>query len=124
MSRLRFPRRIAAWLALGSVAFNALWPLLANARPTAPALPSEICSATGLRHASGAPGDAPDRSVRPSHCTLCPFNADRAAAVPANAALKLADSGASEARPGFFEAAPPDSPFDRTAPPRAPPLSS
>jgi hypothetical protein len=125
MARFRFRSRIAAWMALGNLAFNAFWPLLANARPGAAPLPAEICSATGLRHAGGeAPADTPDRSVRPSHCTLCPFNADRTAAALPDAALTLADSGASEARPGFFEAAPPDSPLDPTAPPRAPPLSS
>lgn len=125
MARFRFRSRIAAWAALASIASNAFAPLLAHARPGAAPLPQEICSATGLKHAGGeAPVDTPDRNVWPSHCSLCAFNADRTAAAPPDAALTLAYSGASEARPGFIETAPPDSPLDRTAPARAPPLSS
>src|SRR5207245_2010156 len=56
MTALRFRRRTAAWLALAGMALNAFWPLLADARPSVPALPSEICSAAGLKHSGdGAP---------------------------------------------------------------------
>src|SRR6266487_6190053 len=82
MIALRLRRRTAAWLALAGMALNAFWPLLAGARPSVPALPSEICSATGLKHSGdGAPPGAPGKGAQPSHCTLCPFNAERGAAI-------------------------------------------
>src|SRR5437879_11946059 len=70
----RFKNRIAAWLALVGIALNASWPLLANAGPRVPALPSEICSATGQKHGGESPVS---KGARPSHCTLCPYNAER-----------------------------------------------
>ena len=125
MLRLRFPGRIAAWLALGSIAFNAFWPLLANARPGTPALPSEICSATGLRHASGgAPGDAPDQSVQPSHCLLCPFNAERGATIPGVKQVLFSPAAAIAQPAAHFEVRRPQAVLQPAAPPRAPPLSS
>src|SRR5438552_18994140 len=78
--------RIAAWLALAGIALNASWPLLANARPNAPALPSEICTATGQKHAGESPFG---KGARPSHCTLCPFNAERGAAISGSALALL-----------------------------------
>ena len=125
MARLRFRGRIAAWVALAGIAGGTLAPLFAHARPGAAQLAAEICSTTGLKHAGGkAPADAPARDLRPSHCSLCTFGAERAAAAQPAAPLALADSGASESRPGFFETARLDSPLDRNAHPRAPPTFS
>jgi hypothetical protein len=125
MARFRFRSRIAAWVALASITGSAFAPLLANAKPGAAAPPSEICTATGVRHVGGeAPADAPGGSLRPSHCTLCPYNADRVCIALPDATLKLADSSAREARPAFSAVARPDSPLDRVAQPRAPPFSS
>jgi hypothetical protein len=82
MTMRRIRSRTAAWLAFAGMALNAFWPLLANARPNVPALPSEICTATGLKHAGdNLPGENPGKSVQPSHCTLCPFNAERGPAI-------------------------------------------
>jgi len=82
MRMRRIRNRTAAWLALAGMALTASWPLLANAKPNVPALPAEICTATGLKHAGeGLPGEAPGKSVQPSHCTLCPFNAERGPAI-------------------------------------------
>jgi hypothetical protein len=124
MRSLRFPRRIAAWVALVSIAFNALWPVIANARPSAPALPSEICGATGLKHTDDGTGDAPDHGVRTTHCTLCHFNPERNAAIP-NATHVLLSPMAALAQPAaHFESRRPHAAFHRAAPPRAPPFLS
>ena len=122
MNAHRFRNRIGAWLALAGIALNASWPLLANARPNVPALPSEVCSATGQKHGGeGLPGETPGKGARPSHCTLCPFNPERGAAISGASAplpdtcfrtgpgafLRAAASGCARplrasARPAFF----------------------
>ncbi len=114
--------RIAAWLALAGIALNAFWPLLANARPNAPALPSEICTATGQKHTGESlPGEAPGKGARPSHCTLCPFNAERGAALASAAGAIFAPTPAAAQESEFCETPLPAAAFDPTAPPRAPP---
>ena len=123
MNAHRFRNRIAAWLALAAIALNASWPLLANAKPAVPALPSEICSATGLNHAAGgAPADPQDKGIHASHCTLCPFSAERNAAIPyvGQALLRsvpavshvFAPGDAPQAQTALFPAAPPRAPPD------------
>src|SRR5712691_1764889 len=113
--------RIATWLALAGIALNASWPLLANARPNAPALPSEICTATGQKHA----GESPlSKGARPSHCTLCPFNAERGPALASAAGAIFAPTPAAAQGPEFCETPLLVAAFDPTAPPRAPPFFS
>lgn len=119
MRRIR--SRTAAWLALAGMALNAFWPLLANARPNVPALTSEICSVTGLKH---APDEAPGKGVRASHCTLCPFNAERGATIPCAAALVLASTPAAVRESEIAEMRRPQAVLDLTAPPRGPPFLS
>ena len=82
---------------------------------------AEICSATGGKH--GAPA-TPDKGYHASHCNLCPFGAERGAAI------------APAVRPLLLPVAPPERIFTRgdaaapqlalypTAPPRAPPVLS
>src|SRR5215470_9579887 len=80
---LRYRRRTAAWLALAAMALNAAWPLLVNAQPVDPA--AEICSANGGNHAAGGAPAKPGKEYHASHCNLCPFGAERGAAIPATA---------------------------------------
>jgi hypothetical protein len=125
MNAHRFRNRIAAWLALAGIALNASWPLLANAKPNVPALPSEICTATGQKHAGdGRPGEAPGKGVQPSHCTLCPFNAERGPALASTAGAISAPAPAAAQRPESRETPLLVTAFDPTAPPRAPPFPS
>ena len=125
MNAHRFRNRTAAWLALAGIALNASWPLLANAKPNVPALSSEVCSATGLQHAAGnSPGEAPGKGVRPSHCNLCPFNAERGPAISGAAPAFLCPMPASGAVRELFSEAQLESALDPCAPPRAPPFSS
>jgi len=117
-------RRPAAWLALASMVLNAAWPLLADAKSAVPASPSEICSASGLAHAAGGAPVAPDKRLHASHCTLCPFNAERCATIP-YAGLPLL-SPVPVAAPFFARSEAPrrEIAFHPAAPPRAPPSQS
>ncbi len=121
MGANRSRSRIAAWLALAGMALNASWPLLANAKANAPALPSEICSATGLKHEGE---NLPGKGAQPSHCTLCPFNAERGTALASAACAIFAPAPAAAQEPEFYEAPLLVAAFDPTAPPRAPPFPS
>ena len=125
MTLLRLRRRTAAWLALAAMALNAAWPLLANAKPEVPALPTEICSATGLNHAAGgAPAGPQDKGLHASHCTLCPFNAERSAAIPYRVQPPLPSSTAVAPTFARAEAPRPAIALHPAAPPRAPPVLS
>ena len=101
---------------------NVAWPLLANAQPVDPS--AEICSTTGGSHAGGGAPLVPDKGLHASHCTLCPFGAERGAAIPlAVAALLIPVSApaqviAHSAAPRLCLSLYP------AAPPRAPPVLS
>src|SRR2546430_9610035 len=121
MNAHRFRNRIAAWLALAGIALNASWPLLANAGTSVSAVPSEICTATGQKHAGESPFG---KGARPSHCTLCPFNAERGAAISGSAlALLCPIPACGPVRELFSEPQLPAA-LDLCAPPRAPPFRS
>jgi hypothetical protein len=125
MIAYRSRSRIAAWLALAGMALNAFWPLLANAKPSVPALPSEICSATGLQHTTeNSPGEAPGKGARPSHCNLCPFNAERGAAISGAASVLVCSMpGSGQVHESFSEPQV-HTALDPAARPRAPPYFS
>lgn len=124
MTIRRLSRRTASWLALASMILNAAWPLLANAKPAVPASPSEICSATGLNHATGGAPTTPDKGLHASHCTLCPFGTQCAAAIPYTGLPLL--SPVPVTTPFFARAEAPRSEvaFHPAAPPRGPPAPS
>ena len=125
MIALRSRSRIAAWLALAGIALNASWPLFANAKPSVPALPSQVCSATGLKHAGESlPGEAPGKGVQHSHCTLCPFNAERGPAISGTAPALLCPMPASGPVRELFSEPQFQAALDPCAPPRAPPFFS
>jgi len=121
VNALRFPRRAAAWIALASMALNAAWPLLADAKPSAPASPSEICTAAGLDH---APGDPPGRNVHASHCSLCPFHAERGLAIAGLGQPLIPPAAPVDAVLARKDALPPESAPHPAAPARAPPFPS
>jgi len=121
MSAHRLRNRTAAWLALAGIALNASWPLLANARPNAPALPSEVCSATGQKHAGE---NLPGKGGQPSHCALCPFNAERGPAIPQAKHVPLLSEPVGVHLAVHRDALRPEAALDPAARPRAPPLPS
>lgn len=125
MTMRRIRSRTAAWLAFAGMALNAFWPLLANAKPHTPALPSEICSATGQKHSGeSSPGEAPAKSAQPSHCALCLFHAERGAALPCAKHVLFPPALAGAPRPAHDDALRPEAAYDPAAPPRAPPFLS
>jgi hypothetical protein len=120
---LRLRHRTAAWLALASMVLNAAWPVLANAKPQVPTL--EICSASGLNHAAGgAPGGSHGRNFHASHCSLCPFGAERGAAIPYVAPPRLPSAPAPVRVFTRRDAPPAEIATHPTARPRAPPFFS
>ena len=121
MNAHRFRNRIGAWLALAGIALNASWPLLANAGTSVSAVPSEICTATGQKHAGESPFG---KGARPSHCTLCPYSAERGPAISGAAPALLCPTTASG--PVRVPVSEPQLPaaLDPCAPPRAPPFFS
>src|SRR2546428_10257900 len=121
MNAHRSRNRIAAWLALAGIALNASWPLIANARTSVPALPSEICSATGQKHAGESPFG---KGARRSHCALCPFNAERGPAISGAAPELLCPTPASGQARKFVAEPQLPAALDPCAPPRAPPFFS
>jgi hypothetical protein len=62
------------------MALNTAWPLLANTKPADPG--AEICSASGVNHAGDGAPLIPHKGLHASHCTLCPFGAERGPAIP------------------------------------------
>ena len=99
---------------------NAAWPLLANAKPAVPASPSEICSASGTKHAPAVP----DKGLHASHCTLCPFGAERCAAIPYAGHALLPSAPVIAQVFARSEAPRAQIALHAAAPPRAPPLHS
>jgi hypothetical protein len=120
---LRLRRSIAVWIALSGMALNALWPVIANAKPAVPAGPSEICGASGLKHAAGgAPAGSRDDGLRALHCPLCPFNAERSAAIFQSGQLPLPSAPAGAQVFVRGDASRPETGFQPAALPRAPPI--
>ena len=82
MTRTRFP----AWLAILAIALQALWPLLAQARPSAPRHLVPLCSVGGVVRSVELPGARPPLEQRSAafhgHCGLCVPGAERSAALP------------------------------------------
>ena len=122
MTALRPRRRVAAWLALLSMVLNAAWPLLANAQPADPA--AEICSAAGGSHAGGVAPATPGKGYHASHCNLCPFGAERGAAIPYLGQPPLPSSTAVAPTFARAEAPRPAIALHPAAPPRGPPALS
>jgi hypothetical protein len=104
------------------MALNAAWPLLANAQPVDPA--AEICSAAGLSHTGGSGPATPGKSYHASHCNLCPFGAERGAAIAAVTRTSLLPVPAPEHVFARCDAPQVSISLYPAAPPRGPPFPS
>ncbi len=80
-------RSFPVWLAIIALMLQALWPLLAHAKPNSAKLLVPVCTIEGITHYLELPGsNAPleQRSAsQHEHCALCVFGAERLAAIPA-----------------------------------------
>ena len=80
------PRPLAAWLAILAIALQALWPLVAQAKPKNVLL-VPVCTVQGVTHYIELPkGNAPVEQKAASqhdHCSFCSSAGERIAS-PAN----------------------------------------
>src|SRR3954470_24187083 len=103
----RCNRTIAAYVACMAMALQALWPLIAQAKPRSVTL-VPVCTVQGVTHylelpASSSPLEQKSSSQH-EHCSYCSFGAERAAAPSSRAgAVAGATSLQTEA---FVDAAP------------------
>ncbi|SRR5581483_7608331 len=78
-------RRSAAWLAALAMALQALWPLIAQARPRSVTL-VPICAVEGVTHYYELKGGETPLEKRSAsqheHCAFCAFHDARAIALP------------------------------------------
>jgi hypothetical protein len=115
-------RSVAAWLAILAIAMQALWPLLAQAKPKSVVL-VPVCTVQGVTHYLELPaGNAPVEQKAASqhdHCSLCCAGA----VLPVAAPLEVSDCPDARAvflhAPSFLQGRHPLS-----ARSRAPPLHS
>jgi hypothetical protein len=127
MLRKKSHLRFTSWLAILAMALNALWPLLANAKPAGFSPLTEICTAQGVKSIAGEPGSSSDDSgakhLQP-HCPLCSFGTDKVSAppsVPLHVESAAASTGVSFV---VFQSAESRSDIRSPAHPRAPPAFS
>src|SRR5262245_2374647 len=118
-------RRFPAWLAIVAVALHASWPLAAYARPTAPALPLELCTSKigGAAHAPAPDAPAPDLGHL-AHCVFCSAGAERLLGLPSTAADAPAAPAAGPRRSVPGVVSPVSVPSYLPARPRGPPPSA
>jgi len=119
--------RLVSWLAIAVMALNALWPLLATARPAGVPSFMEICTSTGMQLVAGDPvapsGDSDNKHLQ-EHCPLCVLGTDRLLAPPSTPwpffLPRTGPSGLAE----FVPAVPLRGDNLAAAQPRGPPLHS
>ena len=61
-------RKITSWLAILAMALNALWPLIAQAKPS---LLVPVCTVAGVTHYIEIPGGTTPVDSQHEHCTFC-----------------------------------------------------
>jgi hypothetical protein len=122
-----YRNRTAALLAIFALALQALWPLLAQAKPAVPGERIPVCTIEGVTHYVELPAvDTPVErrsAAHHEHCKVCVFGAEKLAlaAAPAPQAVLAAVVGAPRASVAVHVS---PSGFERPALPRAPPPAS
>lgn len=121
-------RRLAALAAAFAVVLQALWPLVAHARPQSPSLLVPVCTVGGSTHyldlKSGKSPLDERAALHGDHCKLCFFGGDKDAAFSPNSSKSffIANLSDSKAIPRLVSDL---EPATRTqAQPRAPPQAS
>ena len=122
----RSPRKLTAWIAILAMALNALWPLVAQARPAQKPDLHELCTAAGIQYVAVA-GEVPagqKSGTAMPHCAFCSLGADRVAIAPLVQIGVAHDRDVREAVPHGLDAPLPESFSRSSAQPRAPPFLS
>ena len=119
--------RFAALIAMLAMALQALWPLVAQAKPRVAGIQVPVCTIEGITHYTELP--APDSPVEKSsaahheHCKMCVFGAERLAVLPVTTPFVKVDQRPDRTPESLFAVSSPSS-FHRPALPRAPPAAS
>ena len=122
---MRHRSPVAVYLAILAIALQALWPLLAQAKPKN-ALLVPVCTVQGVTHyielpANGTPVEEHAASQH-DHCSFCSFGGERAALSPY--LQPVVSTGLEEARPPQVALRESRSEKSFSARPRAPPAAS
>jgi hypothetical protein len=122
---MRHRRPVAAYLAVLAIALQALWPLLAQAKPKSAVL-VPVCTVQGVTHyielpSNGTPVEEHAASQH-DHCSFCSFGGERAALSPF--LQPVISTGLEEARPPQVAVSKLRSEKSFSARPRAPPAVS
>jgi hypothetical protein len=122
---MRHRSPIAVYLAVLAIALQALWPLLAQAKPKNVLL-VPVCTIQGVTHyielsSSGTPVEEHAASQH-DHCSFCSFGGERAALSPC--LQPVVSTGLDEARPAHVAPREFKSEKSFSARPRAPPAVS
>jgi hypothetical protein len=119
------PNRFVSWIAVLAMALNALWPLIAQAKPRSVTL-VPVCTVQGVTHYIELPGGKSPleqkSSAQHEHCSFCAFGGERAALPPLLQFFAVVD--VQEARPANVEDRCSKSEQTSFARPRAPPAVS
>ena len=123
-----YRNRTAALLAIFAVALQALWPLLAQAKPNVPGERVPVCTIEGITHYVELPAvDTPVEkrsAAHHEHCKMCVFGAEKLAiAVSPGPQAAFAAAVVDAPRTAIAAQFSPSG-FERPALPRAPPLAS
>lgn len=113
-------RSLPAWLAIIAMALQALWPLLAQAKPFDPLQAAAVCSAAGTVAPSG--GDVPaEGGPAHEHCRLCVSGSAKPLLAMADCTALLQVEAVPAERIALAHVAPQVHRFHPPASPRAPP---
>lgn len=125
MNRLR--HRYSTWIAILAMTLNALWPMLAQAKPgPAPTL-HEVCTASGMQIVSVSgemPADQQSTAKASPHCAFCSLGTDLLAIPPADQSCIARITFVRDSVPATEDSPLPDSESSSPALPRAPPVLS
>jgi len=121
-----YRNRFAALLAILAISMQALWPLIAQAKPVVPGERVPVCTIEGITHYIELP--APDSAVEKSsaahheHCKMCVFGAERLAVLPVAAPIVKVAQNPQQPLDSLRAVSSP-SPLHRPALARAPPAA-
>ena len=123
----RMSRRVSAWIAILAMTLNALWPVIAQAKPGLAATLQEVCTSAGLQKlavdAQLPAGHSSGTQASP-HCAFCSFGADRIAIPSQELASFAQPSDVRHVVPSYRDAPSKAFPSQSSAQPRAPPFPS
>jgi hypothetical protein len=122
---MRHRSPVAVYLAVLAISLQALWPLLAQAKPKSVVL-VPVCTVQGVTHyielpSGGTPAEKHAASQH-DHCSFCSFGGERAAASPF--LQSIISTRIEEAQPLHVDACELRSERPSNARPRAPPAVS